>query len=561
MSHFFNMGSHFITISPKMSNNVLALRLVVEGRNFDFDIPTASKWNRAKQMIENPVGSTITFYRLMEKFMEIIVGLGKDECGGKKLNIEALLKRIKRKTTGAYGPIKGYFGVFEEQGGGDLHMHAILFGGWNIKQFQRWIHDPQIRELFIKLIDSHITCEIPDDLKDKDSDSRKQKMDLFAPFSTEETIERDAAEYACRFNHHSHKPTCFKGNRNKCRGGLPQPQAPRTFFTEVVADENGDVVLRKDVDENLEADISDPPSDVKENYFSVKDKRCIVMRLARKDEYEQLQVECNPLTTTCARCNTSMQIMTSMTQAKAANFYITKYMSKNPFTLCSVLPLLQEAHEEFLKYGSKASDAGCRSRKGKNMLQKLVNKTGIIEVSLMQATAAVLGFDSYLASHKFSWIEPWKAVKMLTENQKKMEDDDDFEQIIEDLANLEFDETSGKAMRMYNLEKYVNRGPELKQLCLYFYAACVKARRPTKSQRQKGTKSKGGRPSSKTFKFKKDSKPATCYEQILRATPTIPRSGRSPPRYPGNPEDAVNLTKWNGDAKHLFHFIVWFSYH
>ena len=550
LSHLFNMGSHFITISPKMYNNVLALRLVCEGREIDFDIPTASKYNRAKKMIENPVGATITFYRLIEKFMEIIVGLGKEECGGKMLNVDSLIRKMKNKKTGAYGAVKAYFGVFEEQGGGDLHMHAILFGGWNIKVFQRCVHEPKIRQMFIDLIDSHITCEIPQELKDPASEARKKKLNLLEPFSEVSTIKQDSANYAARFNHHCHKPTCFKGNHKKCRMALRQPKSQDTFFIEVIADEEGNPVLRTLVDENLDKDISDPPKDERENYFSEKDTRCIVMRLKRKDEYEQMQVECNHITTTCTRCNTSMQIMTSMSQGKAANFYITKYMSKNPFKLCSLLPLLQEAHEEFLKYGSKAKDAGSRSRKGKNMLQKLVNKVGIIEISLQQATAAVLGFDSFIASHKFCWIEPWKAVTNLLKKVSEQSDDEELEEVIDDLANLEFDNETGKAMRMYNMEKYINRGSELKNMCLYFYAMCIRSRIPTKTKRQKEKKSKAGRPKSKTFPFKKDSKPSKCYEQIIRATPCIPRiSGRAPPRYPGNPHEAVDFRKWNDYAK------------
>ena len=134
------MGTHFITISPSMRNNILALRITLA--NNQKLIKNLSITVRSKMMIENPVAATYTFYRLLEKFFEIIVNLPLTDFTGKCSNIEGLLSRIQEKNCGAYGPIKAYYGIIEEQSGGTLHFHGILFGGWNIKKFQQECHNP-----------------------------------------------------------------------------------------------------------------------------------------------------------------------------------------------------------------------------------------------------------------------------------------------------------------------------------------------------------------------------------------------------------------------------------
>ena len=48
-------------------------------------------------------------------------------------------------------------------------------------------------------------------------------------------------------------------------------------------------------------------------------------------------------------------------------------------------------------------------RKATNILQKTLNKSGYLEVADQQAAAAVLGYDSFFSSHKFTFCFIWDA--------------------------------------------------------------------------------------------------------------------------------------------------------
>ena len=65
------------------------------------------------------------------------------------------------------------------------------------------------------------------------------------------------------------------------------------------------------------------------------------------------------------------------------------------------------------QYGSVADDAGTMTRNAKFLIQKVLHKTGLIEVGDQQAAAANLGFDSFFSSHKFCYIFIWDAVRRL----------------------------------------------------------------------------------------------------------------------------------------------------
>ena len=105
-----------------------------------------------------------------------------------------------------------------------------------------------------------------------------------------------------------------------------------------------------------------------------------------------------------------MQLTVALTSGKASVFYSAKYCSKNPYKLHSALPLLMQANEEYNKYGSRAQDYGTDVRKATNILQKVLNKSGYLEVADQQAAAAaVLGHASFLCSHKFTYCFIWDA--------------------------------------------------------------------------------------------------------------------------------------------------------
>ena len=129
---------------------------------------------------------------------------------------------------------------------------------------------------------------------------------------------------------------------------------------------------------------------------------------------------------------------------------------------------MMQANEEYNKYGSRAQDYGTNARKATNILQKILNKSGYLEVADQQAAAAVLGYDSFLCSHKFTYCFIWDArarwlsLQSSSPNLTNKEDtDDDVED--DGVSNIQVDHT-GKLMELSRFEMYVLRGPTLKHL-------------------------------------------------------------------------------------------------
>ena len=568
LTHLFGLATHFITLSPNMRHNTIALRMCVTQTNDaekKFEMPTILA--RSQMIVKNPVAATHAFYRLLEKFFEIIVKLPITTFNGKNMDFEELIKQESCKEYGAYGRITAHYGVMEEQKGGSLHYHGLLFGGWDVRILQQWIHLGKASQMFQQMVDSHISCRIPQRFKDE-----KPEINYAEPYPDACNVELEAAKFAAVLNHHKHTPTCWKGPRRDCRLAMPQPQAAKTFFTEICADENGQPKRKYPQTESGEEKISDPPVRG-HNAFSIKDIRVIVSRLARVDEFEEMQVEINFLTTALLRCNTSTQILITESQAKTAAYYIARYISKHPYQLENICALILQAEEEYRKYGSKAEDAKAPSRKAKNMLSKIINKTALLEVSDQQAAAAAMGYPSFISSHNFAFMEPWKAVvrhcelhENVAENYDDDEDDldDQVDKDDEDVdpeqnlfATLQLDRKTDRAYSISSLERYLHRGPDLQMYCLYVYTLTIGHRKPLKNKSTDPQKS--GRPDNPNWKYEPNSKPAKDFEQIMNSKPMVPRMcGKHPPAYPGDPpsKDASQSKRkvWTKKAKTFVQF-------
>ncbi len=519
LMHFFNIGTHFITISPHMTHNALAIRLTYTGKsNEKFKLPDIVL--RSQKIQENPVAATRIFYRLINKFFEIIVGLPLEHFTGRKANIDRLFAENKKKYTGAYGFIKAALGIVEEQASGNLHFHGILFGGWDFDVIQQHIHKSNVAKQFTELIDSHITCEIPDEIKKKHPNKEDR---VFASESCPDVkdIQNDAANIAISLQCHKHTFSCWKNGAQSCRLGIPQPQSDESHFTEICCDPLTNKPARRFPNEPAGKQISEFEEPLqKGNPFEPPDKRIIVFGHKRKDEIEQRIAQYQPESSVCLRCNTSMQILIAPAEAKTAMYYIAKYLSKNLYPLQRVIPLLAQAKKDLWLYGSKAADAGEAKRNAKYMLQRLLHQTGMIEMSMQQVAAGVMNEKSEFSSHRFRFMFIWSILKQYRQSLKKYnfkDDESDYESDDEDecvdsdekcvnsddecvdsddedafFLTLNKEAESGKAVAFSNHEKYMNRGSELKNLCLYAYTGIIgdrsiskKKKKPTAKRQKK----------------------------------------------------------------------------
>ena len=96
LMHFFGVASHWITISPAMRHQKLALRLAVESNGDTWDqVHFPDIEFRSKLIAENPVVACRIFRRLLHKFIEILVQCPLEDMTGRKANLEGLLQRMR----------------------------------------------------------------------------------------------------------------------------------------------------------------------------------------------------------------------------------------------------------------------------------------------------------------------------------------------------------------------------------------------------------------------------------------------------------------------------------
>ena len=548
LNQFFNLSTWFITISPAMRNSKLALRMTLRTDVQDFQLPQAH--TRSRMMAADPIAAARVFYRMIKKFFDIIVRLPLNDFTGKRINVDRLLEKNREKYIGAYGFATAAYAVTENQEGGSLHAHGHIHGTWDIDVIQNWIHKDDFRKQMIDLLDSIVTCTIPDDIKTAPKPNPYPVL-ASEPYPDASDVYVDAARINSMVNYHHHTFTCWKHpSCPTCRVAYKRQLAKEGYFADIHADptvKNAVVPVRRMPGSRPGREIiSNPPARCRGNPFELDDERVIVHGHRRRDEFEQMQVEAVPIASSLLRCNTSMQPIVAPVSGKASVFYSAKYCAKNPYKLHCALPLMMQANEEYNKYGSRAEDSGTSIRKATNILQKTLNKSGYLEVADQQAAAAVLGYDSFFSSHKFTFCFIWDArAQWLSLQQSSSYDaavddtDDDVEQ--DGVLNIEVDD-SGKLIGLSQYKMYLLRGPDLELLPLYDYTATVRVHREKKSIAGR----KQRRPTSKRFAFDKDDGLPTKFTQIISSCPAIPQlAGAPPPAYPKPPsEDIDDEQQW-----------------
>ena len=507
-----------------MRNSKLALRMCLKTENGNFHLPMAH--TRARMMAADPIAAARVFYRMMYKFFDIIVRLPLDHFTGRRMNVDRLLKQNADKYIGAYGFARATLSVMEDQENGGLHMHGHIFGTWDIDVIQNWIHKDDFRKRMIDLLDSFVTCTIPDEIKNAPKPTTYPVV-ASEPYPDATEINLDAARVNSLVNHHHHTFTCWKDpSCPTCRVAYKRPLAEESYFAEIHADptvKDAIVPVRKVPGSRPGREIiSPPPGKRRGNPFELDDERIIVHGHKRRDEFEQMQVEAVPIASSLLRCNTSMQPTVAPTSGKASVFYTAKYCAKNPYKLHCALPLLMQANEEYNKYGSRAQDYGTNARKATNILQKILNKSGYLEVAAQQAAAAVLGYDSFLCSHKFTYCFIWDARARwlsLQSSSSNVSDPEDIDDEVEHdgVSNIEVDD-SGKLIGLSQYDMYLLRGSSLEYLPLYDYSGCIRVNRERKSK--VGLKQR--RPLSKRFYFDEDERIPANFTQNISSCPAIP---------------------------------------
>ena len=188
-----------------MRNSKLALRMCLKTDGQNFELPPA--YTTSKMMAANPIAAARVFYRMINKFFEIIVRLPLDDFTGKRMNVDRLLEKNYEKYIGAFGFATAAHAISENQEGGALHMHGHIHGTWDIDVIQNWIHKDDFRNQLIDLLDSIVTCTILDVIKTAPKPNPYPVL-ASEPYPDANEIHLDAARVNSIVNHHHHTFTC-----------------------------------------------------------------------------------------------------------------------------------------------------------------------------------------------------------------------------------------------------------------------------------------------------------------------------------------------------------------
>ena len=297
LNQFFNLSTWFITISPAMRNSKLALRMTLRTDVEDFQLPQAH--TRSRMMAADPIAAARVFYRMINKFFDIIVRLPLNDFTGKRINVDRLLEKNREKYIGAYGFATAAYAVSENQEGGSLHAHGHIHGTWDIDVIQNWIHKDDFRKQMIDLLDSIVTCTIPDDIKTAPKPNPYPVL-ASEPYPDASDVHVDAARVNSMVNHHHHTFTCWKHpSCPTCRVAYKRQLAKEGYFAEIHADptvKHAIVPVRRMPGSSPGREvISNPPAKCRGNPFGRDDERVIVHGHRRRDEFEQMQVEAVPI--------------------------------------------------------------------------------------------------------------------------------------------------------------------------------------------------------------------------------------------------------------------------
>jgi hypothetical protein len=509
----FGVPSAFITISPSDADQHLTIRLASKNNG---SIKDLNLKQRSQIVNGNPVVCAEIFQKTMNNVMKHLIGLPTNaETKKDHASIEMRLK-------GILGTPVAYYGVYETQGRGSLHIHFLLWTRINYETMQNCASRKNSALLVEKAIDSVSCGSIPIEFQEQNLNRIEQRIPAtryaFETFSSTDfnsnTFQNRVFEIAAAYQTHSHSKTCYKGKvgKTRCRLSRPQETSENTHPVMIQRTESGSITFNLEIPQWTQTILQHEP-------FPDPDPRNIFWKLKRTPlDHPKLNngnvVEFNPALTSALACNTCVSLLGDNCQAKSATYYMLKYMTKDPTALASSITCVYEAIKKSY-IPSSADDRDTDSRRAKLLLQRILNRhIAYSEFSQTLCGYVLLGYASTIKSHNITWCFATAAVKEMEEfynledpnlSDEEFEDDDTSEQddsseedasshVEVDVRNEPFSsensktndcvpiqivETDGEYVPSFQISqrtKYVNRGKHFANMSLYEYSALVKER-------------------------------------------------------------------------------------
>ena len=273
MTSFLGLPSFFITIAPNIADNVISLELLNHTKCV-YKLKESTRAERCRWTAKNPVASAKAFHILVDAlvstFLNIATGVTKrtrpTDClqnMSEEETISDSFKRHLRGEMGCLGVSNGFYGIFEPQNRGALHVHALLWTLINSELISRCSED-ELRKVCV-IIDQVIASWInDDDIEAEEQDKISKSLPRCGLRQVADNLSWDELAshakrimYRCQL-HDRCSFTCFKGRSHAqtCRMALPTGYNDLLRFLQLRerADASGNMIIPKQ-----DADI-DPPS-------------------------------------------------------------------------------------------------------------------------------------------------------------------------------------------------------------------------------------------------------------------------------------------------------------
>ncbi|KAJ7467135.1 hypothetical protein FB451DRAFT_1040612 [Mycena latifolia] len=298
-----------------------------------------------------------------------------DQFTGVFLGFERDCKR------GMFGRVKHYYGVFEAQNRGSLHLHILIW-------LEESIHERAFQAKTFAWMENIIEHDLPSDTHSLSSLTKpEQKKCLMGRPPHPDDVDFESGwpqflrEVLDASGHvHEHNNTCFKKtpfsmlslepqDRDRlCRFNYPLPLVPESWM-----DENGKISVKR-LHENV--------------------------------------VGYNPTISGSFQCNTDAKFVGSGPLGMALAIYMSNYAAKSGLDSAIIMSALAAAMQSLQKTDPNSPVASYDEEKCRKLLLKTLNQiNGCRELSGQQVACALLGISNHVTDARFA-VFHW--TKLLT---------------------------------------------------------------------------------------------------------------------------------------------------
>ena len=176
--HIFGPAAFFITFAPKTLTNKLVLKfglMQCGGNPCVTDLPIMEVLKQQMKSAENIAEVELSMPENLQRRVELLASNTVAQARAYALIVKTVaellfgipcvhtVKKTRKPVVGLFGLAHAFYGVHEVQARNALHAHILLWvKSLDPKLIRKHVHRPEIREAFVKIIDSVVTASTQD---------------------------------------------------------------------------------------------------------------------------------------------------------------------------------------------------------------------------------------------------------------------------------------------------------------------------------------------------------------------------------------------------------------